>query len=125
MQRIPLFSIALLSTVVVSNAALAGPLFLDPQPQRTPIASIFGAPPPAEPVAPPVRQVAAQGEYGGGFFGMRFRRPVAAVFWERVCGGRGGAAAPAPATSRAYPADLGPGMVEFADQPGQAVVDPR
>jgi hypothetical protein len=75
MQRIPLFSIALLSTVAVSNAALAGPLFLDPQSQRTPIASIFGAPPPAEPVAPPVRQVAAQGEYGGGFLEMLFRGP--------------------------------------------------
>jgi lipoprotein-anchoring transpeptidase ErfK/SrfK len=112
MQRIPLFSIALLSTVAVSNAALAGPLFLDPQSQRTPIASIFGAPPPAEPVAPPLRQVAAQGEYGGGFLEMLFRGP-------------GGAREPAPANYRAYPADLGPGMVESADQPGQAVVDPR
>src|SRR3979411_849267 len=112
MQRIPLFSIALLSTVAVRNAALAAPLFLDPQSQLTPIASIFGAPPPAEPVAPPVRQVAAQGEYGGGFL-------------EMLVGCHGRPRDPAPANYRAYPADLGPGMVESADQPGQAVVDPR
>jgi lipoprotein-anchoring transpeptidase ErfK/SrfK len=111
MQRIPLLSIALLSTVVVSSAALAAPLSLNPQSQGTSITSIFGTPPRAEPVAAPVLQAAAQGEYGGGFLEMLFRGP----------GSRG----PAPANYRASPADLGPGMVESADQPGQAVMDPR
>jgi hypothetical protein len=55
MQRIPLFSLALLSTVAASSSGLAGPLSINPQAQRQapPIASIYSAPP-AEP-APPAR----------------------------------------------------------------------
>ena len=56
MQRIPLLSLALLSTVAASSEALAGPLSINPVPQRSaapPIASIYGAPPPAEPL--PIR----------------------------------------------------------------------
>jgi len=115
MQRFPLLSIALLSTVAASDAALAGPLSLNPQSQRAPIASIYGAPSQNEspPPAPPVRQAAAQGEYGGGFFEMLFRGPG------------GSRSESAPANYRQYPADLGPGMVESPNQPGQAVMDPR
>ena len=114
MQRIPLLSLALLSTVAASSEALAGPLSINPVPQRSaapPIASIYGAPPPAEPL--PMRQVSAQGRYGGGFFEFLMRGP-------------GGG--PPSANYRQYPgepADLGPGMVEFPGQPGQAVMDPR
>jgi lipoprotein-anchoring transpeptidase ErfK/SrfK len=115
MQRIPLLSLALLSTVAASSEALAGPLSINPVSQRgaaPPIASIYGAPPPAEPL-PPMRQAAAQGRYGGGFFEFLMRGP--------------GGGPPSP-NYRQYPgepADLGPGMVEFPGQPGQAVMDPR
>ena len=75
------------------------------------IASIYGAPPPAEPVRQEfARPVAAQGQYGGGFFEFLMRGP-------------GG---PPSANYQQYPAgDLGPGMVESPGNPGQAVMDPR
>jgi lipoprotein-anchoring transpeptidase ErfK/SrfK len=114
MQRIPLLSLALLSTVAASGAAMAGPLSLNPQSQRqAPIAAIYGAPA-AEPTAP-VRQTAAQGEYGGGFFEFLFRGP------------RGARYEPArdPANYRPYPPDMGPGMVESPYNPGQPAMDPR
>jgi lipoprotein-anchoring transpeptidase ErfK/SrfK len=114
MQRIPLLSIALLSTVAASDAALAGPFSLNPQSQRAPIASIYGAPSQNEPPpAPPVRQAAAQGEYGGGFFEMLFRGPG------------GSRAQYAPGNYRQAPGDMGPGMVESPYNPGQPVMDPR
>src|SRR5207244_139522 len=111
MQRIPLLSIALLSTVAAGDAALAGPLSLNPQSQRAPIASIYSAPSQTEP-PPPVRQVAAQGEYGGGFFEMLFRGP-------------GGSRQDSRYDYRQSPADMGPGMVESPYNPGQPVMDPR
>ena len=112
MQRIPLLTIALLSTVAAGGAALAGPLSLNPQAQRAPIASIYGAPSQDVP-APPVRQAAAQGEYGGGFIEMLFRGP-------------GGSRPDYPSNNyRQSPADMGPGMVESPYHPGQPVMDPR
>ena len=112
MQRIPLLTIAFLSTVAASSVALAGPLSLNPQAQRAPIASIYGASSQDMP-APPVRQVAAQGEYGGGFLEMLFRGP-------------GGSRAEYPPSNyRQSPADMGPGMVESPYYPGQPVMDPR
>ncbi len=108
MQRIRLVSLAFLSTVAASSAVLAGPLVLNPAPQRSAL------PPPAEAPAP-VRQAAAQGQYGGGFIEFLFRGPG---------GGQGGP----PSAYRQYPgepADLGPGMVESPNQPGHAAMDPR
>ena len=115
MQRIHLLSLALLSTVAASSEAVAGPLSINPVVPRggaPSIASIYGAPPPAEPVRQEfARPVAAQGQYGGGFFEFLMRGP-------------GGG--PPSANYRQYPAgDLGPGMVESPGNPGQAVMDPR
>ena len=114
MQRISLLSLALLSTVAASSEAVAGPLSINPVVPRggaPSIASIYGAPPPAEPVRQEfARPVAAQGQYGGGFFEFLMRGP-------------GG---PPSANYQQYPAgDLGPGMVESPGNPGQAVMDPR
>ena len=107
MQRIPLLSLALLSTVAASGAAMAGPLSLNPQSQRqAPIAAIYGAPP-GQP-APPVRQTA---EYGGGFFEFLFRGP--------------GGGTPPAYYRPGEPADLGPGMVESPYDSSRAVMDPR
>jgi lipoprotein-anchoring transpeptidase ErfK/SrfK len=115
MQRIPLLSLALLSTVAASSGAVAGPLSINPVVPRTPappIASIYAAPPPAEPVQREfARPVAAQGQYGGGFLEFLFRGP--------------GGGSPSYRQYPAGPADLGPGMVESPGNPGQAVMDPR
>jgi lipoprotein-anchoring transpeptidase ErfK/SrfK len=109
MQRIPLLSLALLSTVAASSAAVAGPLSVNPKSQRqAPLAAYYDAQV-TEPA--PVQRV-AQNQYGGGFFEMLFRGP-------------GSGSREAPQTYRQYPADLGPGMVESPNQPGQAVMDPR
>jgi lipoprotein-anchoring transpeptidase ErfK/SrfK len=113
MQRIPLLSLALLSTVAASGPAVAGPLSLNPH-RQAPIASIYGARP-SQP-APPVRQVAAQPQYGGGFFEMLFRGPGGGARYQ---------SSQDPSNYRQYPADLGPGMVESPYYPGQAVQDPR
>jgi lipoprotein-anchoring transpeptidase ErfK/SrfK len=109
MQRIPLLSLALLSTVAASSAAVAGPLSLNPKSQRqAPLAAYYDAQV-TEPA--PVQRV-AQNQYGGGFFEMLFRGP-------------GGGSRDAPQTYRQYPAAIGPGMVESPNQPGQPVMDPR
>jgi lipoprotein-anchoring transpeptidase ErfK/SrfK len=60
---------------------------------------------------PPVRQAAAQGPFGGGFFEFLFRGP--------------GGGAPPAYYRPGEPADLGPGMVESAYDPNRAVMDPR
>ncbi len=116
MQRISLFSVALLSTLSAGGSALAGPLSLNPpQQNQPPVASIFGAPPAQ--AAPPVRQspptrVAAQPGSGGGFI-------------EFLFGGRGARQGGDYRRYPNFPADLGPGMVESAYHPGQPVMDPR
>ena len=103
---------------------MAGPLSLNPQQRQAPIAAIYGAP--AEPVTQPragtygasaepvpqPRQVAAQNEYGGGFFEFLFRGPRYEPARD-------------PANYRPYPADMGPGMVESPYNPGQPAMDPR
>src|SRR5262249_34863945 len=100
MPRIPILSVALLSTLAAGSSAVAGPLSLNPSQQnvaQSPIAAIYGAPPAQAPA--PVRQraptqVAAQGGQGGGFI-------------EFLFGGRG-----SRGDYRRYPnfpADLGPG----------------
>jgi len=61
--------------------------------------------------APPVRQAAAQGPFGGGFLEFLFRGP-------------GGGAPPANYRP-GEPADLGPGMVESPYDSSRAVMDPR
>ena len=116
MQRISLLSLALLSTVAASSEAVSGPLSINPVVPRTPappVASIYAAPPPAEPVRREfARPVAAQSQYGGGFFEFLMRGPGGGPPWS----------------SRQYPAvpgDMGPGMVESPGNPGQAVMDPR
>src|SRR5271165_2036688 len=108
MQRLFLLPLAFLSTMLASSAtgALAGPFDLAPATQRAAQPAGFGET--SEP-APPVRRVAAQGEYGGGFLEFLLR----------------GGQQPAREPYRAYPADLGPGMVESSDQPGHLVMDPR
>src|SRR5262245_24780587 len=115
MQRIHLLSLALLSTVAASGAAVAGPLSLNPSnPSRqAPVASIYGAPS-AQP-APQVRQPVAQAQYGGGLIEMLFGGP----------GRARSQMSQDPSNYRQYPADLGPGMVESPYYPGQAVQDPR
>jgi lipoprotein-anchoring transpeptidase ErfK/SrfK len=117
MQRIPLLPLALLSTMAASSEVVAGPLSINPAVPRTPappIASIYAAPPTAEPVRREfARPVAAQGQYGGGFLEFLMRGPF------------GG---PPFGNHRQYPAgpaDIGPGMVESPGHPGQAVMDPR
>jgi lipoprotein-anchoring transpeptidase ErfK/SrfK len=111
MQRIPLLSLALLSTVAASSAAVADPLSLNhPRSQRqAPLAAYYDAQ--VNEPAPPVQRV-AQNQYGGGFFELLFRGP-------------GGGSREAAPTYRQYPADMGPGMVESPNQPGQPVMDPR
>jgi lipoprotein-anchoring transpeptidase ErfK/SrfK len=114
MQRLCLLSLAFLSTMPASSGtqALAGPLLIDPPAQRGAPATGFAAP---SERAPSVRRVAAQGEYGGGFLEFLFRGGV-----------QGGPRyEPAANPYRAYPADLGPGMVESPNQPGHVVQDPR
>ena len=77
MQRIA-FS-TLVTTLFLFGNAFAGPLNLDPRTQSprsaSPggIESIFAAPPATEPA--PVRTVAAEPNYGGGFIEMLFRGP--------------------------------------------------
>ena len=112
MQRLCLLSLAFLSTMLASSAtgALAGPFDLAPSTQRAAQPAGFGET--SEP-APPVRRVAAQGEYGGGFLEFLLR------------GGQQPAREPTGGPYRLYPADLGPGMVESPDQPGHLVMDPR
>jgi lipoprotein-anchoring transpeptidase ErfK/SrfK len=110
MQRIPLLSLALLSTLAASTTALAGPLSLNPQSQRqAPIAAIFNAPADASPQPMPAyRPVAAQNDNGGGGF-LQF-----------LFGGL-------PRNSRSdrgyQQQDAGPGMVDNGY--GQPVMDPR
>ncbi len=114
MQRDSLLSLVCLSTVLASGATLAGPLVLSPPVQRGAPPSGFGAPP--EPPSP-IRQAAAQGDYGGGFLEFLFRG----------LGGQqnGPRYEPPAAAYRQYPADLGPGMVESSNRPGYLVMDPR
>src|SRR6516165_1961561 len=87
-------SLIYLLTVLASSTTLAGPLAFDPS---------GGARP--EP-SPRYRQVAAQGQYGGGFIEFLMR------------GGQ-------QSSAGSHPADLGPGMVESPTQPGYLVMDPR
>jgi lipoprotein-anchoring transpeptidase ErfK/SrfK len=117
MLRPSLLSLVLLSTMLACSTtrALAGPFDLAPSAQRGAQPGFGPAPEPAS----PVRQPAAQGGYGGGFLEFLFR------------GGQQGGARYAPAREPtagrypAYPADLGPGMVESPSQPGYLVMDPR
>jgi lipoprotein-anchoring transpeptidase ErfK/SrfK len=108
MQRISVLSLALLSTVAASSSGLAGPLSINPKPQRQapPIASIYSAPP-VQP-APQVRHAAPRGQHGGGFIEFLFGGgPNGGPRYE-----------PPPANYRNYPgepADHGPG----------AAIDPR
>jgi lipoprotein-anchoring transpeptidase ErfK/SrfK len=107
MRRTCVRSLIYLLTVLASSTTLAGPLALDPSGQRVGPPSGFGARP--EP-SPRYRQVAAQGQYGGGFIEFLMR---------------GGQQSSAAAAYGSYPADLGPGMVESPTQPGYLVMDPR
>jgi lipoprotein-anchoring transpeptidase ErfK/SrfK len=59
-----------------------------------------------------VRQVAAQGSYGGGFI-------------EFLFGGGGRRSEPRYDRYPPFPADLGPGVIEAPHQPGGFVMDPR
>jgi lipoprotein-anchoring transpeptidase ErfK/SrfK len=109
MQRNSLLSLALVSTLAASGSAVAGPLSLNPERRAAP----SYAAPPAEP-APPVRQAAAQGAYGGGFIEFLFGGPARARY------------EPPPANYRYYPgepAEYGPGAVETPD--GRVAIDPR
>ena len=60
----------------------------------------------------PVRQVAAQGSYGGGFI-------------EFLFGGGSRGSAQRYERYPSYPADLGPGVIEAPNQPGQFIMDQR
>jgi lipoprotein-anchoring transpeptidase ErfK/SrfK len=60
----------------------------------------------------PVQQTAAYGSYGGGFI-------------EFLFGGGGRRAEPRYDRYPAFPADLGPGVVEAPDQPGRFIMDSR
>jgi lipoprotein-anchoring transpeptidase ErfK/SrfK len=62
--------------------------------------------------AAPVRQVAAQGGYGGGFI-------------EFLFGGGGRRSEPRYDRYPPFPADLGPGVIEAPNQPGHFIMDPR
>ncbi len=64
------------------------------------------------PQAAPVRQAAAQGGYGGGFI-------------EFLFGGDRRGQQPRYDRYPAFPADLGPGVVEAPDQPGRFIMDTR
>jgi lipoprotein-anchoring transpeptidase ErfK/SrfK len=118
MQRLSLPSLIFLSTMLACSTtrSLAGPFGNDPPVQRGAQPSGFGA---ASEPATPIRRVAAQGEYGGGFLEFLFR------------GGQQGGSRYEPARQPpagpypAFPADLGPGMVESPNQPGYPVMDPR
>ena len=103
MQRACVRSLIYLLTVLASSTTLAGPLPLDPSGQRAGPPPGFDARP--EP-SPHYRQVAAQGQYGGGFIEFLMR------------GGQ-------QSSAGLHPADLGPGMVESPTQPGYLVMDPR
>jgi lipoprotein-anchoring transpeptidase ErfK/SrfK len=59
----------------------------------------------------PVRRASAQGGLGGGFLEFMF--------------GGGDRRSDSASAYRPYPADLGPGVVESAAQPGHLVTDPR
>jgi len=97
MQRIRILSLAFLSTVAATSAALAGPFSINSMPPRPE-------------TAPSPRQAAVQGPFGGGgFLDFLFRGPF---------GGPGH-------DDRRYPADLGPGMVESPNDPSRVVMDPR
>src|SRR5947209_6267452 len=98
MERICVFSLALLSTLIAGSTVVAGPLSPNPRMQRQ------SAPPPGE--APSLRQTASPGQFGGGFVEMLFRGPGASTYETNRPG--------TPLTYRQYPAgfDLGPGMVE-------------
>jgi lipoprotein-anchoring transpeptidase ErfK/SrfK len=112
MQRASLLCLVFLSTVLASSTTFAGPFVLNPPAARGAPPSGSGAPP--EPSSP-VRQAAAQGEYGGGFLEFLFRG-----------GSRYETAREPPAAAyRQYPADLGPGMVESPNRPGYLVMEPR
>jgi lipoprotein-anchoring transpeptidase ErfK/SrfK len=136
-HRLCVLSLAVVSTVCAGGSALAGPLSLSPQspinggrpvaaargsvqPQAEDqgyyIQQTFGAPAPAEREPPRVRQAAAQGNMGGGFFEFLFRGPSGGSRYEQ-----------APAYARQYPGDpdLGPGVIESPYAQGQMVVDPR
>src|SRR6516162_3428006 len=94
MRRACVRSLIYLLTVLASSTTLAGPLAFDPSGAARP-----------EP-SPRYRQVAAQGQYGGGFIEFLMR------------GGQ-------QRSAGSHPADLGPGMVESPTQPGYLVMDPR
>src|SRR5262245_62099733 len=104
MQRNPLLSLALLSPVAASTAAVADPLSLNPcSPRQAPPSAYYDG----QGNGPAPGQV-AQNQYGGGFFELLFRGP-------------GGGSREASPTYRQYPAgDMGPGMVESPN--GQPVM---
>jgi lipoprotein-anchoring transpeptidase ErfK/SrfK len=101
MQRACVRSLIYLLTVLASSTTLAGPL-APASGQRAEPPSGFDARP--EP-SPRYRQVAAQGQYGGGFIEFLMRGGQQAY--------------------NSYRADLGPGMMESPTQPGYLVMDPR
>ena len=70
MQRACVRSLIYLLTVLASSTTLAGPLAFDPSGQRVGTPSGFGARP--EP-SPRYQQLAAQGQYGGGFIEFLMR----------------------------------------------------
>jgi len=130
MQRL-LLTTFLTSTLTV-GAASAGPMSLNPDAQRTAsrppartavqpnadargIASAYTDEMAVE--APRVRQAAAQGQYGGGFFEFLFGGGNGQRYEQR-------SEPPVYFRNQALPADLGPGVVE-SGYPGRPVVDPR
>jgi lipoprotein-anchoring transpeptidase ErfK/SrfK len=114
MQRACLLSLVCLSTVLASSTTFAGPFLLSPPAQRDAPPLGFGLPPKP---SSPIRQVAAQDGYGGGFLEFLFRGGQQ--------NGRSDQAREPAAAYRQYPADRGPGMIESPNQPGYLVMDPR
>ena len=114
MQRISILSLALLSTVAASSTAFAGPLSLNPHPQRQappPIASIYGAP---VETAPPMRRDLRASGRGA----TSIRRRLLRVSVPRPRRHSGPRYEPPPVNYRNYPG-------EPADHGAGAAVDPR
>jgi lipoprotein-anchoring transpeptidase ErfK/SrfK len=107
MQRVFLLPFVFLSTMLAGGTAFAGPPAASSGQRGYPD---FGAPQAAGSQA--LQRAAAQGGYGGGFLEFLFR------------GGQQSAPRQASIYQH-YPADLGPGVVESPNAPGQLVVDPR
>jgi lipoprotein-anchoring transpeptidase ErfK/SrfK len=108
MQRASLSSLVCLLTVLASSTTFAGPL--TPDPSAAERAQPSGIAVPAQTPAP-VRRASTQGGLGGGFLDFLF-------------GGEGRRYDSASAY-RAYPGDLGAGVVESPTRAGQLVMDPR